>query len=100
MTFTGASSAIAETTDGLTDQVEYDTQASAHGPQVLAPVLTLAEARLRVAHGQAELSLIKGQRGSAWHRPFAIETFIKKELEKPCHAVEAKYCLIVEWAKE
>jgi len=45
----------------------------------------LSKSSLRTARQQGRISWVKGKRGSAWYRASAVEKFIEKRLEQPCH---------------
>jgi hypothetical protein len=47
--------------------------------------LPISKLGLRAARHAGQIAWVRGKRGSAWYRPSAIEQFISKELEKPCH---------------
>jgi hypothetical protein len=69
-----AGSAVAESTDQLLAE-----------QAVLTRWPALSKATLINARKSGKIAWVRGKRGSAWYRASAIEDFIKKELEQPCH---------------
>jgi hypothetical protein len=52
---------------------------------VLARWPALSKSTLRAARKAGRISWVKGKRSSAWYRASAVEKFIEKRLEQPCH---------------
>jgi len=55
---------------------------------VLARWPALSKSALLAARKSGRIGWVRGKRGSAWYREEAIEAFITKELEQPCHDQE------------